>query len=140
MSVPGTYTSKQIAKGRDFVIANLRNCKCVRGKIKGQPLVTYTDLADHMKWSIDDQFDGDRMGSFAGAISHLELELGGPMLSACIVRKESNGYPGTPGKGFFQFGMDVGKLATKNKIDPDGIKELVFWSAEVEACVKKYGS
>jgi len=140
MSVPGTFTEKEIAKGHAFLVSNLGTCRIVKGKTHGQPLVTYGDLADHMGWTIEDQFDGDRMGNFSGAISHMEMDLGGPMLSACVVRKESNGYPGNPGKGFYEFGMIVGKLASRENVNPDGSREMAFWTSEVEACVAKYGS
>jgi hypothetical protein len=139
MSVPGTFTQLEIEKGRQFLIKHLSNCVIIKGVIKRQPLVTYTDLMQHMGWDIEDEFDGLRAGDFAGAISHLELDLGGPMLSAIVVHKEANGYPGKPGNGFYKYATDLGRLGQRENIDPDGGPESTLWSNEVLACVKKYG-
>jgi hypothetical protein len=139
MSVPGTFTAAQIEQGRQILIRHLSNCKIIKGVIKRQPLITYSDFVRPMGWSIDDQFDGIRAGDFAGEVTHLEISLGGPMLSAIVVHKEPNGYPGNPGNGFYKLGMHLGKLKEKENVNPDGTEETTFWSREIYACVEKYG-
>jgi hypothetical protein len=139
MSVPANYTQTEIEKGRQFLINHLNKCQIIKGEIKRQPLITYTDLVQHMGWDIEDKYDGLRAGDFAGAISHRELDLGGPMLSAIVVHKEENGYPGYPGTGFYKYGIDIGRMPERENIDPNGAVESAFWTKEIFDCVKKYG-
>jgi len=137
MSVPGTFSVTELANARAAVIASIGKARLTKdGKMIGSPFITYTELADKMGWTIDDEWDGDRMGSLAGQISEQEINMGGPFIGAVIVKKGEM----RPGIGFYRYGAHLKRMQKDvDKVDPNGIEENIFWTKEVIASVEKYG-
>lgn len=139
MSIPGTFSMTELATARQLILSKIGKATITAsGKMIGDPFITYTELANGMGWSIDDEWDGDRMGGLAGQVSEQEINLGGPFIGACVVKKGKK----RPGFGFYKYGMSLGRMPEKSedRLDPElGTEENKFWAREVEASVRKYG-
>ena len=52
------------------------------GALTGNPFVSYGEVARHMGYEIESEWDGDRIGDLVGAVSHMEHTCGNPLISA----------------------------------------------------------
>jgi hypothetical protein len=133
--VPNNFSLQEITEARKFIIDGIRGTRLSGNNIRGDPFVTYGEIARHMGYEIESEHDGDRVGILAGAVSRMEYEsFKGPLLSAVVVDKANQ----RPGKGFWSLGYELG-LFSNETIDPDGIDELMFWQEHLKASVRKYG-
>jgi hypothetical protein len=134
--VPNNFSLIEVSGARKFVIEGIRGTRLVGNNIRGNPFVTYGELARHLGYEIENEHDGDRAGILAGAISRLEHEqFKGPLLSAAVVDKTYQ----RPGKGFWSLGYELHLFTPSGRIDPDGIPELMFWQEHLKESVRKYG-
>jgi hypothetical protein len=135
--VPYAFTAQEIEKTRQFLIDHVRKNSYIRnGTVKGNPLVPYKDVASFLGYSIDDQFDGDRMGIVVGRASEENLPASGVLISAIVVSVEH----GRPGTGFYNCARENGIFnSTKKKFNPDGTEEIAFWNDQLTKVVAKYG-
>jgi hypothetical protein len=132
MSVPATFTQTEIAKARDFLKAWVHtNSRIVNGKIRGNPYVTYGEVAAHMGYEIETEWDGDRVGGLVGEVSYMEHACGNPLLSVIVVIAATQ----TPGKGLFNLGRELNFI----KESADQKEELSFWKNQTIAVVEKWG-
>jgi hypothetical protein len=132
MSVPSTFTQTEITKARDY----LRSCvhdrsRIVNGALKGNPFVSYGEVALHMGYEIESEWDGDRVGGLVGEVSIQEHACGNPLLSAIVVVAATQ----MPGRGLYS----VGKTLLYLKEDADQMSELTFWKAQTMDIVKRWG-
>jgi hypothetical protein len=134
--VANNFSLVEISDAREFVIDGIKGTRLVGSNIRGDPFVTYGELVKHLGYEIESEHDGDRAGIIAGALSRLEHEqFNGPLLSAVVVDKIYQ----RPGKGFWSLGYELGLFIPSGPIDPDGIKELIFWQDQLKESVRKYG-
>jgi hypothetical protein len=135
LMVPNSFSQQGISEARNFIIAGITGTRLVGNNIRGNPFVTYGDLARHLGYEIESEHDGDRVGILAGAVSRMEHNLfKGPLISAVVVDRIYQ----RPGRGFWVLGQQFNLFPDKI-IDPDGIDELMFWQEHLKASVKKYG-
>jgi len=135
--VPANFSAKEVAKARAFLIQKLGTCRIstVTGKLLGNPYVTYQEVARHMGYEIESEFDGDHVGTLLGMVSEMEHPLTGILISAIVVRQEDK----KVGKGFFHLVQHFNKLKS-GSVNSDGIDEIACWNNEVRASVQKYGA
>ena len=136
MSVPYSFTPKEVSDGRKLLIERIGRAKVRKdGSFSGDPFVTYEELVSNAGYHIEDEYDGVRAGNLAGEISKLEHDSGGPLLSATVVHADSK----IPGHGFFALAGALGMLPAKSRYDVEGTAEMAFHTDQVRACVLKYG-
>lgn len=137
MSVPPTFTAKEIATARDYVIQKLGTCRWSpkSNKILGNPYVTYQELARHLDYEIETYLEGDAVGTLAAGMSNLEYPLTGIMLGALVVSKLEM----VPGEGFFKYARDEFGELPKGPVTSTGIRELEVWAMHVNKAVRIYG-
>lgn len=132
MPVPYEFTQTDIIKARDFLRRRVHEkSKIVMGGLTGNPFVSYGEVAKHMGYEIETEWDGDRVGNLVGAVSHMEHACGNPLLSSVVVIAATQ----TPGKGLYNLGRELLFL----KDDADMIAELTFWKDQVFNVVRRWG-
>ena len=132
MSVPHDFTQAEIIKARDFLRSSVhKKSRIVNGVMKGNPFVSYGEIAQHMGYEIENEWDGDRVGRLVGAVSFMEHACGNPLISAIVVIAATQ----TPGKGLYNLGRELDFL----KEESDLITELTFWKEQTMDTVKKWG-
>jgi alkylated DNA nucleotide flippase Atl1 len=86
-------------------------------------VVTYQEIAQIMGLPLSGSYMGSEVGRIVGLISEDEVAYGRPMLSALVV-----GVNGKPGKGFFDWARELGRLRGDRPED-----EERFWEEEKQA-------
>lgn len=133
--VPGTFTPEEVSKGRKFVLSRVSNVVLHRdGTWRGDPFVTYKELVEHLGYSIEDEFDGDRAGVIAGQISRMEYKKTRIMLSALVVTVDTK----RVGHGFYSLAGEFNLIRKKDHYDVNGLEELSMWNQQLNKCVRKY--
>ncbi len=135
-AVPAHFTSSEVRKAHRFVLAAASRGRLVGGKVVGNPFVTYKELAACVGYTIDDEYDGIRVGGLAGEISQVSFDADGVMLSALVVSQENR----TPGAGFYTWAQELGIFPGGFQPDPNGMRELGFWTSHVAQVVQLYGA
>ena len=135
-AVPAHFTASEVRKAHRFVLAATSCGRVVGGKVVGNPFVTYMQLAACVGYTIDDEYDGIRVGGLAGEISRESFDADGVMLSALVVSQDAF----TPGAGFYTWAQELGLFPGGFRPDPDGTRELGFWNAHVIQIVHLYGA
>jgi hypothetical protein len=132
MSVPHEFTQTDIIKARDFLRERVHTKSKIVGRaLTGNPFVSYGEVARHMGYEIESEWDGDRIGDLVGAVSHMEHACGNPLISALVVIAATQ----TPGKGLYNLGRELLFL----KQDADLIAELTFWKDQTFESVRRWG-
>lgn len=133
--VPNTFSSEEVETGRDFILSRIKKASVRNGRVKGNYLLTYQELASHLGWSIDGDGDRGRIGTFVGKINDLEEEKTGRslLISAVVVRAKD----GTPGTGFYNYVASKGIHPFPNP-NPDGVDEMTYWSKVSKEVVEAY--
>jgi hypothetical protein len=134
-AVPTHFTISEIRKAYRFVLKAASRGRLVGGNVVGNPFVTYKELAAVVGYTIDDEYDGDRVGALAGEVSQISFNDDGVMLSALVVSQEFR----RPGKGFYTFAQELGLLPAGFQPDPEGAREDAFWISHVTQVIRIYG-
>jgi hypothetical protein len=116
-----------------------------KNELRGNPFVTYKEIAENLGYTLDDEWDGDRVGILAAMVAEQQLALGKPLMS-CLVVRAPNRIEGQgrivspiPGHGFYVYAAQVGLFPKKSHYDIEGTSELAFWRQQVESCVREWG-
>lgn len=122
---------------RKFILKKVKtHGRYVNGRAIGNVYVNYKDLADLLGYTIESEFDGDRLGWVAGEASEIEFPAHKVLIGALVVSKEYK----RPGPGFYWLAQQKGLFSIPGKKpNPDGLPELTFWSQHVNEIVKHYG-
>jgi hypothetical protein len=147
MSVPSIFTLSEIAQTFQFMLIRLSDCFVNdKGDIRGNPFVTYKEIAENLGYTLDDEWDGDRVGILAAMVAEQQIALGKPLMSCLVVRapnrideEQGKMVSPIPGHGFYVYAAQVGLFPKRAHYDIEGIEELAFWRKQVEACIREWG-
>ena len=126
MSVPREFTADKIQATRDFILEHIRKGRMVKGNLKGNPFVSYGDVARNVGYSIETKVDGLNTGYLVGKTNDLEWGKCGLLISAVVVEQENM----KPGNGFFELAEEEGILVSADRDS--------FWNNHVRDLVKHY--
>ncbi len=98
--------------------------KAIRDKIlsvaKAKGTINYSEIAPLAQLDMSRELDRQRIGSILDDISRAEHLAGRPLLSAVVIRRDTN----NPGTGFFELARELGLLSANEERDEYWVKEL----------------
>lgn len=96
------------------------------GVAKSESTISYQEIAKIMNLGSAGNYMAKEVGEMVGTISLTEHIFQRPLLSAVVVRRDTN----EPGKGFFELAESLGVFDSNNQAQTD------FWKQELQ---KVYG-